>query len=867
MPNRWRKIATALLLGVALQLGADEFEAFKKGDIEQLKHIRADSWSVVGKNIIARGNVHVPYGELELYADQAVVNVESKDIEASGNIRLHHWEKVSGVVKPRRLAELENSPDTIVTVTGVKGDELGDQMLRVEGTRLTDSITADRVVGNLESGYFRFDNAQVKFHNYVCRGDSGERRPDGVIEVKNARISSCNYLESGNAHYAIAAGSMRLIPHRTGLYGVGNIDTDRGDHTVWLTNGTVEIYGIPVLWLPVFYKPKDESPGLFSIQFGKNGDWGYYGLLSKRFDLLDYPSSSVRLLFDIYEKRGYGYGVTGDFVTERSKTAFLAYSIYDLRPYESEDYDDYRLKVPHGRFDFRISNLTHITPRLDFRGAFEYVSDYYFRKDFFSSRFDSDPQPATFAALEQQFDHFSAAVYYRPQVVKSYSTAEKLPEFRIDVPRQELFGTGIYYQGDLSGDYFRMRWIDFDYEPKIHVPDSRLRDYEAFRFDMTHFLYYPISLDWLTLVPRAGVKMTAYSNSSEKRVSDDQLIQLFLAADPQSTGTTRLRNYDDDGGSRVRVAWELGVEASTKIHNTWQNVRSSWFGIDGLRHIFRPFVNYTYIGKPTESREHLYYFDDIDRIDKQNFIRIGMENRLQTRERDRLVNLIAMENYLDVHLEKEDGFGYMGNFGTVLELYLMRNLWLTSQLLVDTGDSPTVVAAGDDDDNGLKWLNRWNISLTYEPIEDVKFRLGYDYINAYRARSAYSMGSTLTQIDAGSYFNNYNTTRSEDLTIGVSAPLTPDRRTFGAFVFSYDFVRGHTSDIGFSLSRQFHCVELIAYLGFEYETSRHKSNVWDTNFSVQARLTGLEGPINQKQNETLASANRQLFLGGGATDR
>ena len=328
-----------------------------------------------------------------------------------------------------------------------------------------------------------------------------------------------------------------------------------------------------------------------------------------------------------------------------------------------------------------------------------------------------------------------------------------------------------------------------------------------------------------------------------------------------------VESFDPETGLvkfRYFIRCEVNV-ASTRY--TWQNVRSSWFGIDGLRHIFRPFVNYTYIGKPTESREHLYYFDDIDRIDKQNFIRIGMENRLQTRERDRLVNLIAMENYLDVHLEKEDGFGYMGNFGTVLELYLMRNLWLTSQLLVDTGDSPTVVAAGDDDDNGLKWLNRWNISLTYEPIEDVKFRLGYDYINAYRARSAYSMGSTLTQIDAGSYFNNYNTTRSEDLTIGVSAPLTPDRRTFGAFVFSYDFVRGHTSDIGFSLSRQFHCVELIAYLGFEYETSRHKSNVWDTNFSVQARLTGLEGPINQKQNETLASANRQLFLGGGATDR
>ena len=268
------KILSLILCGIAFSLGGNDFSALKKGDVEQFKRVRADSWSVVGKNIVAKGNVHVPFGELELYADRAVVNIESKDVEASGNIRLYRWQNFSGVVKPEKYAEIEKSPDTIIAVVSVNGDEFGNKMLAVKGMRLTDSVRADRAFGNIESGYFRFDKAEVRFRNFVCRGESGERMPDGEIEVKNAEISACCYLESDNAHYSVGASSVRLIPHRTGLYGAGHIDTDPGDHTVWMTNGLVRIYGVPVLWLPVFYKPKDESPGLFSIQAGRASDWG-----------------------------------------------------------------------------------------------------------------------------------------------------------------------------------------------------------------------------------------------------------------------------------------------------------------------------------------------------------------------------------------------------------------------------------------------------------------------------------------------------------------------------------------------------------------------------------------------------------------
>ena len=52
------------------------------------------------------------------------------------------------------------------------------------------------------------------------------------------------------------------------------------------------------------------------------------------------------------------------------------------------------------------------------------------------------------------------------------------------------------------------------------------------------------------------------------------------------------------------------------------------------------------------------------------------------------------------------------------------------------------------------------------------------------------MGSTFDLLDAGSYFNCYRNSRSETFSFGARMPLTPDRRTFGAFNMSYDVLKG-----------------------------------------------------------------------------
>lgn len=836
----------------------------KKISINDVKRMRADSWRAVGKNLIIEGDVYFPIGPFEIYADHVIVNTESKDFEATGNVRFFHWQRDKVPVTLNELADVEKYNNSFVHEVTSSVSPLGERSYQADVSYQRDQITADKVVGNINTSFFSFTKPTIRYNSFLCRADSAERTSDGVVVLKNGELSTCSYLESNNAHYSITASEIRLTPHEARFYQFKHADMDPGDRSVLLVNGAVRMYGVPIMWLPVFYKPKDESPGLCGFQQGRSGDWGYFVRLYRSIHFTDAPEMKARLMFDWYEKRGFGYGIKGSIAAPESNTEFFAYWIYDKDPLESEDYDDYRLKVRNWRYDFRLTNITHITPRLDFRGVFEYQSDPYIRRDFFENRYWRDPQPATFAALEQQFDNFSVSAMARMRVNDFYTTVEKLPEVRIDVPRQEILNTGFYYQGDLSAAYMRMKWIDFDEPPRQRKKGkkqnwSTLLDYESFRLDTTHFLYYPVATKYFTFVPRIGFKITAYSKTSKEEVDSENLITMFTAADPEGLGRQKFVNYDEKGGGKVRLAGELGFELSTKLHNTWNNVRSALFDIDGIRHVIQPYVNYTFIPKPTLSRDKIMFFDDIDRIDKQNFFRLGVINRLQTRDGSNVSTFFRMENYWDIHLTKDEDGNHFGNFGTIISMRILKGLTLNTQFLINVDNNTEVTDTYRHGRNVGKtgiaqsWLNMFDLSIKYSPATNWVFAVGYNMIRPYDIRSAYSMGSTLTQINATSYFDRYYNDVEESFFLSATMPLTPDHRTLGKFIMTYDVPEGSIDFFGFMVVRQFHCWQLVASVGMEYEYEDN-DKVWEPEYSISANLTGLNPAMNSVQNGVLRSA-------------
>ena len=128
--------------------------------------------------------------------------------------------------------------------------------------------------------------------------------------------------------------------------------------------------------------------------------------------------------------------------------------------------------------------------------------------------------------------------------------------------------------------------------------------------------------------------------------------------------------------------------------------------------------------------------------------------------------------------------------------------------------------------------------------------IGYNYARPYGMRSSYSMGSTLTQINSASYFQQFNDNVDEEFYLRMEMPLTPDERTFGAFNFTYDVPEGSIDKVGLAVLRKFHCWELVATLGFDrdYDDGQWE---WDVEYSVSANLTGLNDTMNGVQNTVL----------------
>ncbi|MFA6714672.1 MAG: hypothetical protein WCS27_04810, partial [Victivallaceae bacterium] len=556
-----KKIGYAVILfSLAYRLGAFDlsFDFDKKSGLNELRNVKADHWSLVGKNIIVKGNVHIPYGEYVVYADRAVVNFETKDLEAIGNIRISQLKEEEATVDLDRLAELSAYPRASVNILDYVIDTNGVPKAKVKVLYRGGMLRADKVTGNLSSGYFKINNLRGTYKDFTIKAKSGVRMPGGKVTVKNAEFSTCSYLENDNAHYSIKCSSATLNPQLTKGFGVAGANSDLGEHSIWAKNCTYNIYGIPVFWLPYVYKPKDESLGLLQVQAGYNSYWGAFFLFSKRYKLSDSPYSSVRVMADYYTARGFGYGADAQIVTEFSKTRILGYSLYDINPYlTTEETDLHRLTIPHARYNVRLNNVTHLTPRLDFRGQFQLLSDYYFLYDFFKAQYNNNPEPSTYGAFEYQFDRFTASIFTRVQTNSFFNTVEELPTFRLNFPRQELFSK-IYWEGQTSLGYKSMKWRQFD-EPRVLGNGVEPKDYQSLRFDTVNMFFYNLNFENISIIPRAGVRLTYYNRSSKQKVSSKDLLAMCAVASPEGDSTADVVNYDAKGGGQVRFIGEIGV--------------------------------------------------------------------------------------------------------------------------------------------------------------------------------------------------------------------------------------------------------------------------------------------------------------------
>src|SRR5204862_7137147 len=121
-------------------------------------------------------------------------------------------------------------------------------------------------------------------------------------------------------------------------------------------------------------------------------------------------------------------------------------------------------------------------------------------------------------------------------------------------------------------------------------------------------------------------------------------------------------------GNKLRTVCNGGIESSLKMSKTWDGAQSNAIGLDGLKHVIQPFVNFSWVSTSANNPASILQFDryqpstqlrpidfpqftTIDSIDNWTIWRFGVRNRLLTRRADATVSWMGIETYRDVNYD------------------------------------------------------------------------------------------------------------------------------------------------------------------------------------------------------------------------
>ena len=669
------------------------------------------------------GNVSITYSDSVLYCERLIYNTLTKDFTASGSVRI-----------------VDQNTD----------------------------FRTNEVTGNIKTKLVQTSHHQMTAGPWFIMGKDAQSFPDDSIESKSIRCTTCDIHDG--PHWHITGTTVNYF--------------ENGDFEVY--NPILYFGDIPFLWLPYMQSDIEGNDGMFKIIPGYDSDWGAFALISTKFRISEHVT--IEPLLDIYSKKGVGAGVRAKIETENTETDILLYGVHDSDPEEEGDEGFFRrFEVEEDRYRIYANHRSsYFDDRLTLHAKVDKISDYNFMDEFYKESISFDNQQSTsYADLEWAEEDYSTSLYFRPQMNDFYSVVERSPELRFDVPRYEIY-EDLYFTTKSSFAQLDMKWLDFDVPLTGTAIESE--DYDSLRIDSLNMFHYQAKINnWLNVIPRAGLRFTYYSDSSEREVTTGELSSLIAASNPLRAPRFAVSNYDDEGGSLLRILGEIGFEANFKMYNTNHNYKSDFWEIDGLRHIIMPYINWNWIPHSTEDRDHIYFFDEIDRVNEQNFVRVGVDQRLQTRRNGKIHNLLTVENYVDFHIDSEDGDEGVGDLGTKVVWKPFNKFSFKTDILYDLDEQQ---------------LNVFRGGMTWKATDSILASLDYLYRNEYTSRDLFSNGST---ISTSVVSNSFATTYEESHTLNAKLKYQFTSKNLFVGSVNYDIENDEWVEIVLELQHKLHC--------------------------------------------------------------
>jgi lipopolysaccharide assembly outer membrane protein LptD (OstA) len=547
--------------------------------------------------IIAEGNVSIRYGESTIYCDKAMYYPDSNEVLLLGNVRIY------------RIGHL---------------------------------FTGDRAVYNLDTKKITAADFRADVYPFLVETDTLTSMGPTAYRTREGFFTTS---DNSKPDYHMSARSARIYP---------------GDRII-LDNVTFYVGQTPIFWFPSVYQSLNKNEGLFVVP-GFTSIFG--GYLRSRYTFPLTQDIGLTFNLDLMTKRGAGIGLDsrwegGDNKEEREWGRFRSYFIHDIESGLNETSLS-RPAIDPNRYRVSLQDRTYLAENLYSSVNINKVSDAFFLQDFAPGEFRTDPNPDNVVFLTKWDEDYTLTLTARKSLNNFFDFTERLPELAFDGVTRPIFGnSGLFMTSDGSvGDYRR----DF-------AKGSLFQEYQSFRADGFIQLEYPKTLfNWLNIVPKAGIRETYYENTGQfEAVPSTGDVTLSDGA-VLAAGTPVPELFR--GGSVFRTVVDAGFETSFKLSRAYEEVQSRPWGLDGLRHVFQPYADFSYVYtsknpqqllqfdriSPSTEREPIDFpdFTSVDAIDNWAIVRLGVNNRFQTRRDNQTINWLEINTYFDINIQRPE---------------------------------------------------------------------------------------------------------------------------------------------------------------------------------------------------------------------
>ncbi|MCA8914349.1 MAG: LPS assembly protein LptD [Planctomycetes bacterium] len=441
------------------------------------------------------------------------------------------------------------------------------------------------------------------------------------VDLENGSVSSSSL---AIASYSLAAEKLtiRLTKVRS---------------TVYLTRPSVRVLDYPLLTLPTedYAYDVDSQPPIRQLDFITNARFGYaFRLYIDAIATYDFfadpepPFNPLRLgpQIDYFSRRGLGLGLNLDWGGVRSFKEFGASSFRSLyindpgdKRSRAKDLGWYPVEK-HSRGRIYGAYSQNFGDGWQFDHLLNYSSDKNFRREFYVNEYDNNEPENSFLQLTKRYENLNFFLLVEPKVHPWQSRTEYLPTLGFETYRQAVGDFGLQFSSRTDASVLRFKPGDGDDRDEI----------STLRADSTSWFSLPVELGPFALDPFAGTRFTVATN--HLRFADDQS-RPFLSSDGTFPG---LRPGDEKAdGLLYRFLPFFGANLQTFFTGTFSDVQIPGLAIDGLRHVFAPFVRYTnyfYNSLDDIPGRAFTPLDTVDTLDEFHEVRFGFRERLQTRK-------------------------------------------------------------------------------------------------------------------------------------------------------------------------------------------------------------------------------------------